>query len=312
MTKKIFPMLFSILFMASLFVGCQGERKPVVSGDRLREYAGDLVNRGLYTQAIRQYQKYLDEYDVDPKERANVNYIIANTYFDRVKDYEQALAYYLKIKHFYPESSLIEEVNKRIVACLERLEKTEDAKQALDESVQLEPSKVKRKRPGAVVAKIGNREITLGDLEYEIQQLPPSVRDQFRSREKKLQFLREYVATELLYDTARRAGLDKDKDVIEGAFQAKKALMVRKLLEQRVADKVQIDDDDIRLYYEAHKTDYAEKDTDGNVIRERPLSEVRQQVIRDLTQEKYQNAYQALIERMIMAENVRFFDSRVE
>jgi len=303
-----------ILLTAGVFIfgGCAQEKKPVVNGDKLREYAGDLINKSLYPQAIKEYQRYLDEYNIDNRERANVNYIIANTYFDRVKDYQQALAYYLKIKHLYPESSLMEEVNKKIVACLERLEKTEDAKQALDETVQYDQSKVQKKRPGEVIAKIGNREVTQGDLDFEISQLPPSVRDQFRSRDKKLAFLRDYVATDLLYNTAKRAGLDKDKDVIEGAFQAKKSLMVRKLLEDRVANKVKIEDSDIQLYYDAHKDDYAEKDKDGKVIKEKPLSEVKQQVAQDLSRKKYMDEYQALIERMIMAENVKFYENRVK
>jgi len=303
-----------ILLTAGMFIfgGCAKEKKPTVNGDKLREYAGDLINKSLYPQAIQEYQRYLDEYNIDSRERANVNYIIANTYFDRVKDYQQALAYYLKIKHLYPESSLMEEVNKKIVACLERLEKTEDAKQALDETVQYDQSKVQKKRPGEVIAKIGKREITQGDLDFEINQLPPSVRDQFRSKEQKLAFLRDYVATDLLYNTAKRAGLDKDKDVIEGAFQAKKTLMVRKLLEDRVANKVKVEDSDIQLYYDAHKDDYAEKDKDGNIVREKPLSEVRQQVAQDVSRKKYQDEYQALIERMIMAENVKFYENRVK
>jgi tetratricopeptide (TPR) repeat protein len=306
--------ILSGLFLASLFFisGCKTETKPKVEGDRVREYAGDLVNRSLFTEAIEQYQTYLKDYEIEDRERANVNYIIANTFFDRVRNYEKALAFYLKIKHFYPESSLMEEVNKKIVACLERLDKPEDAKQALDEAVQMDPTQVKQSRPGAVVAKIDKREITVGDLNFEISQLPPSVRDQFRTREKKLQFLREYVATELLYDTAKRAGLDREQAIVEGAFQAKKSLMVRKLLEDRVAGKVNIEEEDLQLYFDANKETYSEKDDDGNIVNEKSLADVREQVYNDYGRQKYQNAYQALIERMLMAENVRFFESRVE
>ena len=314
--KRFYHLSVFILSVYVLFAfigGCQGDKKqPAIDGDKLREYAGDLINRSLYKQAIDTYKFYLDNYNIEPREQANINYIIANTYFDRLKDYENALAYYLKIKHLYPNSTLMENVNKRIVACLERLERPEDAQQALDETVQLDPSKVKKKRPGAVVARIGKREITLGDLEFEINQLPPSVREQFKDREKKMEFLREFVASELLYDTAKRAGLDKDPEVVEGAFQAKKMLMVRKLVQERVAGKVNIDDSDIETYYEAHKDDYAEKDKDGNIVRERPLSEVKQQVFQDLYQKKYRDAYQGLIEKMMLAEDVQFFDSKIQ
>lgn len=300
------------LFVIGLLVGCQTETKPSVDGDKLREYAGALVNRALYKEAIDVYDDYLKDYKVDETEQANVNYIIADLYFERLHNYESALAYFLKVKHLYPESTLIDETNKKIVACLERLERSEDAQQALDEAVQLDPADVQQKRPGAVVARIGKREITQGDLDFQISKLPQSVRNQIRTPEQKLNFLREYVATELLFDTAQRAGFDKDPEVIEGAYQAKKSLMVQKLLADRVAAKAQIEADDIELYYEANKDQYAEKDDDGNVVREKSLQEVQQEVAQDLTRKKYMDAYQAMIEKMLLTEDVQFFDSKVQ
>lgn len=312
--KRVHYLFFLCLIfsMATLWVGCEKENKTLADGDKLREYAGDLINRSLYTQAINVYEQYLDNYNIDNKERANVNYIIGNTYFERVKNYESALAYYLKIKHLYPETSLMDEVNKKIVACLERLERTEDAQQALDEAVQMDAAAVEKKRPGEVIARIGKREITQGDLDFELSQLPPSVRDQFNTIEQKLLFLREYIATELLYDTAKRANLDNDPEVIEGAFQAKKALMVQKLLQDRVAGKVEIESSDVELYYQAHKEDYTEKDEEGNVVREKELEEVQQQVAQDLSRKKYQEAYQDLIDRMVIAEGVQVFQNKVQ
>lgn len=303
--------LLFILMIIALFA-CSESKKPSISAEKVREYAGDLVNRGLYKQAIEQYEKYLRDYNPEPQETANVYYQIGNLYFDRVKNYEEALVFYLKIKHFYPQSPVLIEVNKKIIACLERLDRSADAQQALDETVALDPSQVTKKRPGAQVARIGNRDITLGDLNFEIDQLPPSVRDQFHSRDKKLEFLREYVATELLYDTAKRTSLENDPLVVEGAFQAKKMLMVRRLLQDKVADRLNINDGDIELYYQANKNDYAEKDKDGKVTREKSLPEVRQQVAQDLYRQKYQQAYQELIQRMIMTEDVKFFDDQVQ
>ena len=303
---------FAGMIILSAFTACsEKENQAFVEADRVREYAGDLVNRELFAQAIDQYQYYLDSFQIEPRERANVNYIIANTYFDRLKDYENALAYYLKIKHYYPDNPLMDEVNKRVIASLERLERSADAQQVLDETVQLDPEKVRKSRPGAVVAEIGDRQITAGDLTFEINQLPPSVREQFSSPEKKIDFLREYVATELMYDTAKRAGLDKNPEVIEGAFQSKKMLMVSTLLKERVAAKVDIDNDDLELYYNANKEKYAEKNHEGTSVNQPSLDEVREQVYQDLYRREYTQAYQDLIDRMILAEKVRFYPDRV-
>ncbi len=298
----------AILLLA--FGGCGG-RQASVSGEKVREYANELYNRQLFQQAIQQYRYYLDHFASSDEERANVTYRIAGIYFDRLYDYENALAEYLKIKTFYPQAAVIPEVNKKVVACLERLQRPEDAQQALEESTALEPSR-RKKRPGAVVAKIGDREITQGDLDFEISQLPPEIRSQYQDPKKKVEFLRRYVATELLYDSAKRRGLDRDKEVLENTFQAKKSFMVQKLLQEEIRKKVNVTDEDIQLYYQAHKEDFAEKDKNGKIKRIPPLSEVRAQVAQRLIQERQQKAYEELISSLLRAEDVKIFDDLVK
>ena len=306
-----FWVILTILLLGTAFAaGCskkQSQRNP----DKVREYANALYNQQLYPQAIQEYQHYLNTYNLSQGEQANITYTIANIYFDRLHDYQNALANYLKIKQFYPESNLQKEVNKKIVASLERLRRSEDAQQVLNETTSLNPVKHK-KRPGAVVAKIGNREITQGDLDYEISQLPPSVQTQFKDKAKKLEFLKQYVATELMYNTAKRKGLDKDKDVVEATFQAQKNFMVQKLLQQEIARNVKVDNSDIELYYKANKDKYAEKNKKGKVIRIKPFNEVKSQVTQDFLAEKRRTAYQDLINRMTKAENVVIYSDKVQ
>jgi tetratricopeptide (TPR) repeat protein len=301
-----------VILVSALVAGCGSGKRPAAEAEKVREFAADLVNRSLYAQAVREYESCLRDYDLEDNEAANLQYAIGNIYFERLRDYAEALSWYLKIKHFYPESPVVPEANKKIVACLERLDRSADARQALDETVQLNPSRVQQSRPGAVVARIGSREITLGDLNFEIDQLPPSAREQFRNQQTKLQFLREYVATELLYDTAKRAGLDNDQQVVDGAFQAKKALMVRRLMQDKVADKIHVDEGDIATFFQAHKDDYAEKDGEGKVVRQKSFDEVKQQVAQDLYRDKYQHAFQELISGMMQTEGVQFFDDQVK
>jgi hypothetical protein len=296
--------------MVLLVAGCS-RQGPGISGEKVREYANELYNRQLYGQAIEQYRYYLEHFAADENERANIIYRIAEIYFNRLHDYQNALAEYLKIRTFYPESAIISETNKRIVACLERLNRPEDARQALEETTALN-FQPRKKRPGTVIARIGEREITQGDLDFEISQLPPEIRTQYQSREKKLEFLRRYIATELLYDSAKRRGLDQDKEVIENVFQAKKTFMVQKLLEEEISKKVQITDEDIRLYYEAHKKDFAEKDKNGNVKRIPPLAEIREQVAQRLLLERQQKAYEELIQSLLRAENVKIYEDLVK
>ncbi|MFQ5649344.1 MAG: tol-pal system YbgF family protein [bacterium] len=301
-----------VFFVGFVLAACQGqEQQPKVKGEIIRDYASSLYNNQLYEQAVEQYNYYLANYDPDNSEAANLTYTIGNIYFERVHDYQNALSHYLKIKHLYPESEILDEVNKKMVACLERLQRSADAQQVLEEAALLEPSKARQRRPGEVIAKIGKRPITTGDLEYEISQLPPYVKSQLTDRSKKVDFLKQYIATELLYDTAKRKGLEKDKDVIEGAFQAKKNLMVQKLLEEEISQEVNVTESDIELYYKAHQEKYSNRDAEGRITDVKPLAEVRTQVMQHLIRQKQQEAYDVLVQRMMRAEAVEIYADKL-
>ncbi len=304
--KKIAALGISILMV--LIIGCRQEKQPVMRKEKARDFANELYNRQLFKQSADQYIQYIQTYKLDNNEQANVSYIIGDIYFERLKDYENALTYYIRAKYFNPKKELKRSIDKKIIACLERLERPEDAEQSLRESTSLEPEKIKKKRPGAVVAVIGTREITQGDIDFELSQLPPSIRSQYQSKNKKLEFLKQYILTELLYDSAKRKGLDNDSDVIEGAFQAKKSIMVQKLLEQEISKKVKIEPGDVKLYYQAHKDRYVEKDKEGNVKRQKTLQEVQQQVARDLAIERQQQVYEELAQKLMRAEGVKIYE----
>jgi peptidyl-prolyl cis-trans isomerase C len=302
-----------LLFCLALLALASCNKSPQnLPADRVREFANVLYNRELYKQAIAEYERYLHDYPLDEREQASISYTIANIYFDRVRDYESALAYYLRVQELYPRSELVKETGKRIVECLERLQRSADAQQALEESTFLDTSRVARKRPGEVIAKIGMREITSGDMEYEIKRLPPYVQAQIKDKSKRLEFLRQYIATELLYDTARRKGLEKNADVIEAAFQAKKSLMVQKLLEEEIAGKVNYNPSDLDLYYRANQSRYTKSDSAGKNPQQLSFAEVKSQVEQDYIREKQQQIYNELIDRLMRAEAVRIYDDKVQ
>jgi tetratricopeptide (TPR) repeat protein len=304
-------MLTGILLVVLAF-GCQkSDSQPAADVGKLRDYANALYNRQLYQQAAQEYNTILSDYQHDDSEAARLNYAIGNIYFERIRDYENALSYYLKIKHLYADSDLISEVNKKIVECLERLQRSVDAQQALDEATMLEPTQVKKSRPGAVVAKIGKRTITTGDLDFEISQLPPFMKSQLGEKSKKIDFLKQYIATELLYDSAKRKSLENDKSVIESTFQAKKNFMVQKLLEEEISKAVEIDESDVKLYYKAHRDKYSEKDDEGKVTGVKPFADVQRTVMQDLIRERQSEEYEKLIQRLMRAEAVQIYEAKL-
>jgi tetratricopeptide (TPR) repeat protein len=309
--SNIFRKLIPILLIVILF-SCAENKKPLLDADKKINLANTYYNNELFHAAIKEYEEYLLNYPVQKNKQANIYYQIANIYFERLNDYEKALENFLRIKYLYPESNLQADVGKRIVSCLERLERSQDAQRVLDRETALKPEGTEEHKPGAVIATIGKKEITQGDLDFEIEQLPPYLQTQFNSRDSKIEFLRQYLAEELLYDSAKRKNLDKDREIIEGTFRAKKGLMAQKILREEIQKMVSINPSDVELYFKANKEKYAEKDNDGKNIRQKTFQESAEQVAQDLFQERQQEAYKKLLERLMKAENVTIYEKRIQ
>lgn len=266
---------------------------------RQQNLASELLDNKLYQQAIAEYDKIIQSGKIDTKKQANLNYIIGNIYMDNLHDYQKAAARFVKAKVLSPDDELVKKLNKNLVTCFERMGRSLDAQRELDKMTLLEkPEEEKGTRK--VVARIGKREITMADLEDEIQKLRSSVSDQYRDKEKKLEFLRQWVAHELFYDAALRKGYDQDKDVIQGAFQMKKQLMINRLLEEEVPSDIQISDSEIKLYYDAHKDDFKDK----------RVEEVRAQIESELIRQRQEEAYMKLLSRMMQAEQVKIYEDQ--
>lgn len=294
-----------------LLISCNQSQQPQLPADAKLNLANAYYTNGLYEAAAEEYLDYLDNYPVDANRQANTYYTIANIYFERLNDYEQALTYFFKVKYLYPESALQGEIGKKIVNCLERLNKTTDAVRIVEQEAALDQESVKGNLPGNVLAEIGKRKITQGDLDFEISKLPAYIQDQFKDKQQRKDYLQQFILQELLYDKAKRQQLDKDKNVIEGTFRAQKALMAEKILQAELQDKVKIEPADVELFYMAHKDRYTEKNDKGEVIRQKQFREVQQQVAQDLAMDRQQQAYQQLLVQLMKAENVKIYEDRV-
>lgn len=304
--------LFLLLASVITLTSCRQDQQPQLPADAKLNLANAYYTNGLYEAAAREYLDYLEQYQIDANRRANTYYTIANIYFERLNDYEKALTYYFKIKYLYPESTLQGDVGKRIVNCLERLNKSADAVRLIEKEAALDKESVDDNLPGKVIAEIGSRKITQGDLDFEINKLPVYMQEQFKDKKNKKEYLQQYILQELLYDKAKRQQLDKDKEVIEGTFRAQKALMAEKILQAELEDKIKIEPADVELYYMAHKDQYAEKNDKGEIVRQKEFNEVQQQVARDLAVDRQQKAYQQLLNQLMKAENVKIYENRVQ
>ena len=310
--KKVMPVVLIVIIMVMVAFLLLQQRKyvPPMSIEKQKEYVNSLLNRGLYRKAAGVYEKLIDSAGLTVKQRSNLAYLAGNIYMENLRDYENALASYLKVKVLTPAGNLIDEVNQKSVECLERLGRSLDARMEMEQYTSLDKEKMKAPAGSVVVARIGEKEITMEELERKIKDLPPYYQEMFKDKEKQLEFLQQYIATELFYEKAKRKGYDKDKDIIEQAFEAKKAAMMQKLIKEEVQDKVRITDKEIELYYETHKEDYVEKEDEKE--RQKTLDEVRDNVRSALRGEKQKELYEDFIRKSFISRDVKIFDDLFE
>jgi hypothetical protein len=108
-----------------------------------------------------------------------------------------------------------------------------------------------------VVAKVGDRTITLGDFARALERMDQFDRIRYQSKERRRELLEEMIDVQLLADEARRRGMDKDPE----ATDALRAILRDALLadaKQGLPVPAQIPDQDVRAYYEAHPDKFSE------------------------------------------------------
>jgi peptidyl-prolyl cis-trans isomerase C len=120
-----------------------------------------------------------------------------------------------------------------------KAEGTKDA--AAEEKV---PQGLTPEQAAEVVAKVGDRTITVGDVTDQINRLSPYIRRRWAAPEKRKEFLQKLIRIELLSQEAERLGLGNDPEVQRTIKQVMIRLMVKNDLEKNVlptsVDEVQL------------------------------------------------------------------------
>ena len=244
-----------------------------------RVLANRLKGAGLTVQAIREYEQYVKTSPLDRKQVANISYTIGKMHME-TGQYEKALSWFYRVEIADAQTQLKSEVNSKIISCLERSGKYGAAEYSLSRSTSHENEGVRK--TGKVAAKIGDEKIYLEDINEVIDSMPKWMRKQFEDKKARVEFLKKYVADELLYRKAVKLELNKAPDIRKKLRQMEKELMVNKILEQELKDKIKIENDDLENYFKAHKQDYIEKEAVRLSLIKAGMKEISGKIIEKL------------------------------
>ena len=256
--------LFSVLVFLIIRIPSQKNHPQSVSTNwtpsKQKTYANSLFSKGLEREAINAYERFLEIADGPAEDRAKIAYRIGSLYME-MGEYERALANLYRVEFERPDTELGADVGQKIVACLERLEMTSQAQYELNSRTAIQPDSEVGDGGGAVIARIGKDEITMGDIDAALKNLPEWMRKEYESNAAKLEFAKQYVAHELLYRKAKRLGLDRTPQTRLKIAELIKNLMVRQVIESELKATVEITPADVELYYNANLDKYVENAT---------------------------------------------------
>src|SRR6187402_622822 len=108
-----------------------------------------------------------------------------------------------------------------------------------------------------VLAKVGEREITLGEYAETLERMDPFERLRFQSPDRRKQLLNEIIQVELLAEEAKRRGLDKQPETQERVRQMLKDELLRDV-RQSVPGPADIPEAEVRAYFDSHHDEFRE------------------------------------------------------
>jgi hypothetical protein len=249
----IILMLAVLIFLvAALPARIAGSKESInYQGARGRiDYANKLLSKGLKEQAAEAFEDYLDANRLDPREEAGLLYKLGGIYMDLYK-YEKALKSFYKAEMVEPKAEFIQDMDRKIIEALENLGMGAQARYELQARTSLGE---KNEAQTKAVARIGKKEITDAEIDRALKKAPQWMRKDLEDSQKRLEFIRDYVARDVLYAKAKRLGLDTKDEVRQTLDMLKKQVVVEELLSGEIDERLgKITPEDIKLYYDANK-----------------------------------------------------------
>ncbi len=217
----------------------------------------ELAARNLWREAAHAYSFWLEHAAAGGEEAARVAMKLGDIHWRRLHRPARAIYYYYLARRLAPAGSRIaERVPARVVECLEALGLVGEARDVLASAVSLTPSSSAVSAPvdDPVVATVGGRSITLGELEDAIAARggasalrSTSGAPDAATLERVL--MNELVVPQLFALEAERLGLDTTPEVRRRLREARRRVLFEALLERERNWTLPPSPADLRLFY---------------------------------------------------------------
>jgi len=107
-----------------------------------------------------------------------------------------------------------------------------------------------------VIVKAGSSKLTKKELQEDLKSLPPQTKAFLASPEGINRLKDELIKREVLYEEARKKGIEKSEDFKKRMEEFKKITLINMLLEQEIKNMQNVTETEAKEYYEKHKDEF--------------------------------------------------------
>ncbi len=107
-----------------------------------------------------------------------------------------------------------------------------------------------------VLAKVGKKEITINYFMRQQKKLPAVFQQVSTKNKGKRELLNTIIDTEILYEEAKRRGIDKDHDIMMQLRDIKKEMIINRLVKKEIMRETKVTDHDAEDYYSRHSDEF--------------------------------------------------------
>lgn len=133
--------------------------------------------------------------------------------------------------------------------------------------------------PNQVLAKIGDRVITLEEFQTKLNAMPASVRSRIATPGNLRAFLRGMVLKDLFSREGNRIGLDKDP-MVQARLEDLKQTVLYNAYTVKIQEQVRVEEKEMTNYFEAHRKEFGNKSFDE--VKAQVAEKVRETKLKSL------------------------------
>jgi hypothetical protein len=313
--KKLLQVSAAVLLIALAILVLQvvgmlgrGGSSGGLSEGELESLALRLERQGLSGSAARAWVDYLEASGPGDEKSARIWYRIG-TIHQEAAEYEYALDAYYRSESFARVVELGPEISRRVAECLESIGRFAALSDELERRTAVPGSEA---GGGEVLAEIGDRKITKGDLDamiesevdVQLSQVAGGFTAEERTAQKEAlienirkqggygQWLERFVAEELLYRRAIKQKLHEEPEYRKVARSLERKILAQRLLDRAVAAEVTVEPEEMKAYYDMNPEEFKENE---ELV---PFEEVQDRIYMTIRSRKEMEVQRRLLEEL--------------